>query len=184
MQNEIPRADVPPSPARARIISVPPGTSFVHLLGKWAGFWVHWVGKRSFPCLEDRCPKSRHWKPAYWVAYFPAAIPSYDSKESTTQNGWEPVVVSANCYATAAIRDNAVGFPCRVSCFRKPTEKAWQVDSVQTVPAKNNLPTCFSVLDVMYRVWGVRPAEDNEPANNIMVDGQPLFPLGEASMPG
>src|SRR5437667_3615004 len=67
-----PWADSPPDPVPFSILIPPPGVHRFTLLGLGRGIWLHWVGKRSLPCLDQDCPRSRHIKPAYWLAYLPA----------------------------------------------------------------------------------------------------------------
>lgn len=152
----------PPAPAPARIWKPSGKAARFYLLGNYHGQWLHWLGKRSLPCLDDDCPSSRHTRPAHWVAYYPAAM--VEMVYSVTAGKNVPKYVP---YVLALSPENVedlshyTRWPLGIEVKPRKGARGLELTSVQEVRAPKELPAPFNVRAVLYRVFGIRPPETN-----------------------
>jgi hypothetical protein len=160
MLDPIPWADGPPPVPVASVWTPPAGTWDLVVLGPWFSVWLHWLGKRSLPCLAEYCPAARHIKPVRWSAYCPAALAEWETAERKKVKSWRPVVLPIGLECAHELRPQLGEFPGPgIILTRKGGQKAWtwKIGSLQRIPA--NLPKPFDVRPTLYRLWGVRPPD-------------------------
>lgn len=151
--------DLPPIPS-ARIWA-PATEADYHaiVLGPWKGCWVHWVGKRSEPCLTKACPGPRHKRPVNWYAYTPIAL--FTASHIGSKEGkWNPAVISLG-------RENADNLLPHMSVFPGPgltiarVGKSNEVNLTifDEIKIPDELPPCPDVILTLTRLWGIRPPQ-------------------------
>lgn len=157
-----PSNDPPLSPT-ARIWS-PEHIGKYHLivLGQWQGHWVHWVGRRSEPCLETDCPKSRHRRPLSWRGYTPCAL--FECEEINTTNGtWKSVILSLGTDNARILEAHLGAFPGPGLLLTKPDKTNKIVIETRKLKAiPEGLPECPDVTLTLARVWGLRISADRQ----------------------
>jgi len=161
MPDKIAWAEEIPSLPSARIWTPPIGRSHVCVLGRWRSLWIHWLRKRSVPCLKDACPKYRHTAPARWVAYVPGCIPINSLDGTREVVGYRPVILACNPEQADLLRPAMGNFPGPVlEVFKHEKEKHWTLERLITGKNPQNLPPCPDVLATLHRVWGMIPEEE------------------------
>jgi hypothetical protein len=174
--------DRPPSVPKATIWTPPNGTSLVALLGRGVGLWLHWLGRRSYPCEGKDCPAARHRKPAYWTKYFPACIPVFEGTGEKKLKGYMPVVIALSQDHYAYLEEFSEGGPILLEVARQNGDRQFRIKKVQAYHGKVQLPPVFDVRPVLYRVWGMRPP--TETGSNahppLQANRESAFPNGTA----
>lgn len=142
----------PRSLPQARLWSPPDGTTDVLILAPYIGTWVHWVGKRSLPCLNSNCPASRHRRPCKWSGYLPILL--------AAQKGPETAVVTITPEKASDI-DEALSKRSTpiMKVVRRKGAKDWLIKSFHEAKLTQELPEVPDVQLVLCRVWGIRPDE-------------------------
>jgi hypothetical protein len=156
----------PPPPVAARIITVSDGTSHYVVLGSWAGIWVHWLGRRSLPCLGERCPRSRHLRPMRWTGYLPAAASNLTLTERGHVRTWSACVLPVGPDQARDLEEHVRHCPFVLEIKKRPGERGWRVAGVSRTIPSGELPAAPDVRNTLYRVWGVRPPVD-PPTNPV-----------------
>lgn len=150
-------ADSPPARSPARVWIPGVGKHWVAILGPHTGCWIHWLGKRSYPCLGEQCPAAKHRKPIYWVAYFPVIhCDDVGRKTDNTEHHLGVLPVGADVFNVLA----ELGPPFRGMAFKlhkKDGSKVWSVETVCRPKGDRGLPPCFEVKSTLFRVWGMKP---------------------------
>lgn len=154
-------ADSPPPTPTARVWSPPPGHSWVALQSLWLGRWIHWIGKRSMPCMGDGCPSQRHWKPATWCGYAAAAVAEVDPTNRKKVKQWTPIVLAISPDTANQLRPNgrSIVLPCLLDVVVTTGKKGWTLGGIHDIPPKTTLPNAANVRHTLYRLWGVIPPE-------------------------
>jgi len=145
-------AEIPPTNL-PKIWNPPVGETPVCILGPWLSVWVHWMGKRTLPCLDAECPKSRHSRPVRWVGYAPIAVGRHGVVEVA--------VLPLSPDKADALRDVAAdGAPFVITCKRRESSREWTVDDVKTdLKPEWPVPSPPDVQAVLLRLWGIRPGD-------------------------
>jgi hypothetical protein len=170
MSDPIPWADGPPPVPVASVWTPPTGIWDLVLLGPWFAVWLHWLGKRSMPCLGGCCPTARHGKPVRWSAYAPAALAEYETVERRKVKTWKPIVlpIGLECaHEVGAQLGNYPGPGLRLT--RKSGQRAWTWAIIPITRQLAGVPKVFDPRPTLYRLWGVRPPDQAElpaPAND------------------
>ena len=160
--------DRPPTVHPARVWTCPVGEFRVRLLARPVGVWIHWLGKRSLPCLKGDCPAARHRSPQRWQGYAAAALarPRTEEVRSGPHGqyvdavrpvlGWIAIVLPLSPEQAAELdgADPAAGVVVRVR--RGKEDRTYQVAEVST--PYTGLPPLrpFDVVPILLRMWGVR----------------------------
>jgi len=145
-----------PSPISTARIWVPKQTKEkVILLGNWLGCWVHWMGKRTQPCLKTDCPKSRHARPVRWVGYAPIAI--------RTQNGLKPALLGLSPEKAKTLEPLLIDFPGPIlEVTKRENSREWVIGAVIQKRWETEYPDCPDVQSILYRMWGIRPTDTED----------------------
>lgn len=134
------------------------------LLGDCFGLWVHWFQRRTQPCLNDRCPASRHRAPIHWVGYYPAAVEDRGAINPETGKyvtRLKTVVVPCN---QDQHRDISVylEFPLLLTVSRRQEQRGFTLEKIKELPDAKGLPEVFPVPPVLYRAFGMKPPDKSQ----------------------
>lgn len=160
---------VPPAPS-ARIWQPPEGQHLACILGDWRACWIHWMGKRSLPCLGDDCPAARHRRPALWYAYLPLCIPKLSGPvQGYKITGYEAVILACNREQAATIKPHLGDFPGPVvTVVRHKSDKTWKIEKIDRPDKLKVVTPCPDVSITLHCVWGMIPEQptdrDSKPA--------------------
>lgn len=160
MSERIAWSDSAPLIPTARIWTPPIGLSAVCVLGNWRGVWIHWMGKRSLPCLDAECPKQRHLKPAKWVGYLPACTPLFAPDSVSKVIGQLPIILPLTAEQAEFLKPAMGAFPGpHLTLERLKEKKEWAIRDIKPLKRVAGLPACPNPEQTLYRAWGVRPPE-------------------------
>ena len=149
--------EIPPLPS-ARIWTPPDGRSHICVLGPWRSLWIHWLRKRSVPCLKENCPRYRHTAPGRWVAYVPSCVPILALDGTREVVGHRPIIIACNPEQAAALRPSMGNYPGPIlTLFKHEKEKHWTLEKIITGKNPKDMPPCPDVLATLHRVWGIIP---------------------------
>jgi hypothetical protein len=156
-------ADPPPPPVARVWVATTDPCKFA-LLGPLVKLYIHWIGRRSFPCEgEDRCPRTLHAKPCRWQAYAPAAqlVPVQDPNTLSYGPSWKRAVLPVSELMNAKLEAAGVKIPGTVvTVARSKTSKEVVLREVTTLETTKGLPEWFDVKPILYRLWGIRPPRE------------------------
>lgn len=176
MNDPIDWTDKPPSVPLARIWTPPDLDSWVVLLGRWSGVWIHWIGRRSVPCLGPQCPSNRHLKPAHWAGYAPAAVAQLATDGTRKVQGWTAIVLPISAELAAELEPQLVPFPGPLlHIHRSAGKRVWAVKSVKSTPKGEHFPAAFDPRPSLYRLWGIRPPEPDQAGDQADEQAEPEF---------
>jgi hypothetical protein len=167
VNDAIPWADRPPPLPTARIWSPPPGTSFACLLGPWYALWVHWIGKRSVPCMNQDCPRHTHSRPMRWCAYAPACVPTVDNVTRKI-TAYTSVILPLSPEQATAVLQRLGSYPGPTLKIKKADKRrGFTITDILPVLDGPPLPSCPDVEATLYRLWGRRPPSqvDEDPVS-------------------
>ncbi len=143
--------DENPPVITAKIWTPPAGLTEVCLLGRWLGVWVHWMGRRTLPCLGDECPKARHNRPIRWIGYAPITVPRQKALEAA-------ILALSPEKAEELTEYMGDGLGPVIFCKRNQKSREWHIDHVNTeVKPDARFPITPDVRYVLFRLWGIRP---------------------------
>lgn len=163
----------PPPKPTARIWSPPADReSFAVVLGPWSPHWVHWVGKRTLPCLNDDCPRPRHTKPIQWRGYLPVAVYNPMSKH-TDDKEWLPAIYAVGQDHANDIVPYLSDYPgpaLTITVIKKENRHSISVKELADYP--ENLPSCPDVKVVLAKLWGIKPPGYDDTDRNGSVESR------------
>lgn len=171
MVDAVPWDDVPPEPVFERVVIPPVGVAKFTILGTGRGIWLHWLGKRSMPCLRALCPKARHSKPVYWLGYLPCLQWS-DSSEYATKVRFTKVIVPLSTEKVHALRQKFGQLRGIIfDTARKTDCRKWTITKAGLPNPIGELENAFSVDLALYRCWGVRAhLNDDDDKSNLPIE--------------
>lgn len=146
----------PPSVPNATIYRPKETPVWIVALGPPVGVWVHWMGKRSLPCLGDQCPAARHRRPVHWTGYLPAALPKGPGAPADAPEFTSIVVPLSDRNDEDLRAALAAGRPCLQIVGRK-NGKGWDLLKSKAVKRGACPLNAFDVRLVLMRAWGIRP---------------------------
>ena len=139
-----------------QIWTPPAGETTIQILGPWVGVWIHWVGRRTMPCLNEDCPKARHNRPIRWCGYAPIVI--FRSKEQ------KRAVLGLSPEKAKDVEAELTGFPGPfLKCHRKAGSREWTIKDIFHREVKGTPPPAPDVQLVLLRVWGIKPEDVRGP---------------------
>ncbi len=155
-------ADGPPrqhwrtQPQSPKVAVVPAqGSLAVRFLAAPVPVWLHWLGRRSFPCLKGcrLCPA----EPQRWAGYAPAqvaAVPEWDGRAPH----WRLAVLVVTLGACIQLEGVEFWRGLHV-LLRRPSGLPDGEVSVKVLPPDPSpLPEAFDVTPILRAMWGLREA--------------------------
>lgn len=127
------------------------------IIGEMSGVWIHWMGKRSLPCLGKSCPKARHGKPCRWVGYIPITV--WNAHESKPRPLRAILALTAQKWQIVQNKlvDLPTGKSLQISVDKNPESRQWRIADLEFVDNPFPLLTSFRVSNELLRIWGIPP---------------------------
>lgn len=158
MQNPSPDYGAPrPSVVPCSILVPPPDGAWTLILGPGLPVNLHWMGRRTLPCLRDDCPKARHMRPVTWCCYYPGLLVPGGAKNPDPA-GLENVLVPLSDVVQEEAEEQRLAG--NTLWHVRPGRKGRGIGVVNArrIAKTLNVPPPFNVDAVLRRIWGMFPA--------------------------
>jgi hypothetical protein len=163
----------PPSPHRQSILILKPGESaLATFIGEPHGVEIHWVERRSQPCLGAECPINHATNAPKWRAYAPAQVRRFLKRGECAGEpigDWSAKLEDLIVELTEAHVEFVTVGKLRglVVELHKPRGNVRQsMRIINTGKIDDTVPAPFDVKAVLCRLWNVR---ESEPAGTIKI---------------